>query len=90
MPHNENVLCPVCHVGRLRLRSVTYAQVYYGLLVSVPNTPAWVCDVCHTVEYDRQSVQRIEALMEHAGPPHRRADRRSAERARTRLYPTDS
>ncbi len=90
MPQSEYYLCPVCHVGRLRLQPVTYTQVYYGLLVSVPNTPAWVCDVCHTVEHDRQSVQRIEALMEHVGPPRRRPSLRSSDRPRTRLFPTDS
>jgi len=90
MSQSESYPCPVCHIGRLHLQPVTYTQVYYGMLVSVPNTPAWVCDMCHTVEYDRQSVQRIAALMEQAGPPRRRAGVRPTDRARTRLYPTDS
>lgn len=78
----ENPLpCPACQVGRLHLRLVTYSHVYGETLVSVPNTPAWECDVCHTLQYDTHSVQRIEALIDQAGPP----PNRHHSRPRTRV-----
>lgn len=72
MQREDHPPCPVCQVGRLHLRLVTYTHVYDATLVSVPNTPAWKCDFCHTLQYDTHSVQRIEALIDQAGPPPNR------------------
>lgn len=69
MHREDHPPCPVCQVGRLHLRLVTYVHVYDATLVSVPNTPAWECDFCHSLEYDTHTVQRIEALIDQAGPP---------------------
>ena len=68
MHREDHPPCPICQVGRLHLRLVTYIHVYDSTLVSVPNTPAWECDFCHTQQYDTHSVQRIEALIDQAGP----------------------
>ena len=69
---HDNPTCPICQIGQLHLRLITYVHVYAGTLVSVPNTPAWECDVCHTVEYDTRARQRIETLVGQAGPPPNR------------------
>lgn len=65
-------LCPQCLIGRLHLRLITYTGLYGKTLVSVPNTPAWQCDVCHSVDFDAAALLRIETLVEQAGPPPNR------------------
>jgi YgiT-type zinc finger domain-containing protein len=81
--------CPACQVGRLHLKPLTYTHVYYNTLVSVPNTPARVCDFCHAIEYDQRALSRIEALVGQAGPPPNRARRQPGItlRAKPRALP---
>lgn len=69
---NDHFVCPVCHMGHMDLRLTTYVRQYGGTLISVPNTPAWVCDVCHERQFDPESIQRVEALIGQAGPPPNR------------------
>lgn len=72
MLRNDHFICPTCHMGHLDLRLTTYVQQYGETLISVPNTPAWVCDVCHDRQFDTASIQRIELLVGQAGPPPNR------------------
>jgi YgiT-type zinc finger domain-containing protein len=69
---NNDLICPTCQMGRLDLRLTTYVRMYAETLISVPNTPAWICDVCHAQQFDPMAVQRIEMLMGQAGPPPNR------------------
>ncbi len=66
---NEHLICPNCHLGHMDLKLATYVQQYGETLISVPNTPVWICDVCHTRQFDEFSIQRIEAMIGQAGPP---------------------
>ncbi len=92
MSQENHYTCPHCQIGHLHLRLVTYVQIYNGTLVSVPNTPAWACDFCHTIEYDDESLTRIEALVGQAGPPPNRHRARQSQdlRAKHRAYPAES
>ena len=54
------------------LRLTAYVRQYGATLISVPNTPAWICDVCHERQFDSASIQRIESLVGQAGPPPNR------------------
>jgi YgiT-type zinc finger domain-containing protein len=72
MSSNDHITCPTCHMGHLDLRLTTYVQQYGETLISVPNTPAWVCDVCRDRQFDGASIQRIELLVGQAGPPPNR------------------
>lgn len=76
MAHPDHPPCPICQIGRTHLKLVTFTQVYGRTLVSVPNTPARVCDFCHAIEYDSQAMNRIEILVGQAGPPPNRPRRR--------------
>ncbi len=91
MPQEDRYLCPMCQMGRLHLRLVTYVHVYNATLVSVPNMPAWECDFCHAVEYDAESLQRVEALVGQAGPPpnRHRIRPKPSLRAKPRAYPAE-
>jgi YgiT-type zinc finger domain-containing protein len=68
----EKIVCPACHLGHMHLRKVTYIRQFGETLISVPNTPAWECDVCHQREFDPESVQRIEVLVGQVGAPPNR------------------
>jgi YgiT-type zinc finger domain-containing protein len=74
-------------MGRLDLRLTTYTHMYDGTLVNVPNTPAWVCDVCHTWQFEPEAVRRIELLIGQAGPPPNRYQPLGAKRVAHRRDP---
>ena len=61
--------CPVCYVGRLHARRVTFARLYGNTLIHIPNAPAQVCDVCALTIPDENAIARIETLLGHTGPP---------------------
>ncbi|MFN8419162.1 MAG: YgiT-type zinc finger protein [Anaerolineae bacterium] len=65
-------MCPYCSVGQLRRRSATFVWMFGQTLITVPNTPATECDVCHRREFDVEIVQHIEALVIPSGPPPNR------------------
>jgi YgiT-type zinc finger domain-containing protein len=55
--------CPECQVGSLRPRSVPYYAHLDSLLITVPDFPAWVCDVCHHCEYDGAALDDLRAIL---------------------------
>jgi YgiT-type zinc finger domain-containing protein len=63
------LICPVCHMGRIERKQVTFLGVYGGTLINAPNTAAWECDVCHERHTDPNAISRIEALIGPGGPP---------------------
>jgi YgiT-type zinc finger domain-containing protein len=70
--------CEVCHIGTRRPRRTTVTYWLGGELVLMPNVPVGVCDVCGDVEYEAESIARLEMLLgieellaatdHHAGP----------------------
>lgn len=73
--------CPSCGVGHLSLTQTVYVQVYDGTLVSAPNVPAWVCDVCGLTLFDSAALQNIEFMIGESGPPPNRHLARPADRS---------
>jgi YgiT-type zinc finger domain-containing protein len=57
------IICPECQTGVLRLRSLTYFTWLNEELVTVPNFPAWVCDICGRREYDTRAITWLNALL---------------------------
>jgi len=55
--------CPECQTGVLRLRYLTYFTWLNSELVTVPNFPAWVCDVCGRREYDPRAIKWLNTLL---------------------------
>lgn len=73
--------CPECISGILRLRFMTYFTWLNDELVTVPNFPAWVCDVCGRREYDHRAISWLNTLLNpEAGGRHKRARRISPDR----------
>lgn len=60
-------LCPECQTGILRIESLTYFTWLNDELITVPNFPAWVCDVCGRREYDSHAVARLNTLLSSEG-----------------------
>jgi len=77
-------LCPECQTGILRKESLTYFTWLNDELITVPDFPAWVCDVCSRREYDTNAVARLNTLLSSEGRRHRikpRRKRPGAQRA---------
>ncbi len=51
--------CPRCTVGRCTLQKTTFADVYHGQLLSIPNTRAFICDVCHFSEFEQETLDAL-------------------------------
>jgi YgiT-type zinc finger domain-containing protein len=58
--------CPTCQIGYYQSDKTTYLCLHRGMLVSVPDMPVWMCDICGHEEFDRDAVAQLEALL---GPP---------------------
>ncbi len=65
----DEIACPRCQIGNLQPVSATYTCVHRGMLLSVPNMPAWKCDICQYQEFDYDGLARVEALAGRFGPP---------------------
>lgn len=68
--------CPECQTGMLHLEHITYFTWLNDELVTVPNFPAWVCDLCGRREYDSRAIKWLNALL------HPEAGRHSSHRTR--------
>jgi len=55
--------CPDCLGGRQQLRHISYATWFRDQLITVPNFPAWVCDLCGRRDYDPQAVSWLNTLL---------------------------
>ena len=55
--------CPECHTGLMRMEDVTYLTWLNGELITVPDFPAWICDVCGRCDYDPQAVSWLNTLL---------------------------
>ena len=54
----------------MRLQYITYFTWLGDELITVPNFPAWVCDVCGRREYDERSISWLTMMLNpDAGKP---------------------
>ncbi len=62
-------ICPNCHAGALRKRSITYAAWHTlsgegpGEFVVAPKVPAWLCDVCGIKLFDEEALAWLMPLL---------------------------
>ena len=57
------VPCGECQAGMLHLRYLTYFTWLGEELITVPNFPSWVCDVCGRREYDERAISWLTTLL---------------------------
>ena len=64
IPHFQyQGLCSECQTGVLHLKSITYFTWLNDELVTVPNFPAWVCDMCGRREYDSRAISWLNTIL---------------------------
>jgi YgiT-type zinc finger domain-containing protein len=56
-------VCPECKTGFMHLEYITYFTWLEQELITVPNFPAWVCDMCGLREYDTRAVNWLNTLL---------------------------
>ena len=72
----ESVPCTACPAGMMHPRLITYFTWMNDELITVPNFPAWVCDICGKREYDEQAISWLTMLLDpNAGKPTRGSSR---------------
>jgi YgiT-type zinc finger domain-containing protein len=55
--------CSECHSGMMQLQYITYFTWLNDELITVPNFPAWVCDMCGRREYDTRAISWLNTLL---------------------------
>ena len=62
-PAQYQSLCSECQTGVMHLKHLTYFTWLNEELITVPNFPAWVCDMCGRREYDSRAIKWLNALL---------------------------
>jgi len=71
-PPNERFTCPECHAGHMQIKHIAYFTWLAGELISVPDFPAWICDVCGRREYDTRAISWLNIMLDpNTGRPRR-------------------
>jgi len=85
---NENFQCTECQAGVMHMRHITYFTWLDEELITVPNFPAWVCDVCGRREYDERAISWLVTILNpetgKASGPRRRLHLPQEKHNRTR------
>ena len=76
--------CPECLAGVMHMEAVTYFTWLNKELVTVPNFPAWVCDMCGRREFDPRAITWLNILL---NPATGRSSVQRSRRRRTRISP---
>ncbi len=61
---DDSFPCSECQAGVMHPESLTYFTWLDEELVTVPNFPAWVCDLCGRREYDGRAISLLTALLD--------------------------
>jgi YgiT-type zinc finger domain-containing protein len=59
----ETYQCTECQAGMMHLQHITYFTWLDEELVTVPNFPAWVCDLCGRREYDSRAISWLITIL---------------------------
>ena len=80
-------ICPECHTGVFRLEYLTYFTWLNDELITVPNFPSWVCDVCGRRDYDSRAVSWLNTMLSPSTGRKPRARRRNRPASMGRPQP---
>lgn len=73
MQDKSEPICPECHVGRMQKGRVSYLNWINGRLITVPDFPAWICDICGSYEYEHGALIELQAMLRLSDPRIRKA-----------------
>lgn len=79
--------CPECRSGVMHLHYLTYFTWLNQDLITVPNFPSWVCDVCGRREYDARAINWLNTLLNPSTGQRLDRRQRKAGPAADRLHP---
>ncbi|OJX38089.1 MAG: hypothetical protein BGO78_08640 [Chloroflexi bacterium 44-23] len=60
---NNKMTCPDCQVGKYELKKVTYYTYVGNELITVPDFPCWVCNVCKRYDYDQKALNQVYLML---------------------------
>ena len=87
----ESFQCSECQAGVMHLQHITYFTWLDEELVTVPNFPAWVCDMCGRREYDARAISWLVTILNpetgKTQMPKRRPQLRRKNRNGSRPFP---
>lgn len=79
----STISCTECQAGKMHRKLVTYVTYIGDELITVPDFPAWVCDICGRCDYDMQALNQLTLLLSpNAGKPTMRKPRMAKRPAR--------
>ena len=55
--------CSTCHAGHINMQHITYFTWLSGQLITVPDFPAWICDMCGFREYDQRALSWLNIIL---------------------------
>ena len=62
--------CPRCQIGHLHQSRATFSALYQGMLFTLPDAEAWMCDICQYREFDASLLDQIDILIAQPGAPN--------------------
>jgi YgiT-type zinc finger domain-containing protein len=62
-PQDVSMPCNECQAGQMHRKFITYFTWLADELITVPDFPAWVCDVCGRREYDLHALNQLNLLL---------------------------
>jgi YgiT-type zinc finger domain-containing protein len=71
-------VCPHCQMGTLQPQAVPFAHWFEGQFITIPQFPAWVCDICGAREYDSAALEQLELMLGPEADLRRETQRRPA------------
>ncbi len=55
--------CSQCQIGHQHLKLVTLITWIGDDMITVPDFPAWVCDLCGSRLYDRRAIAQLSLVL---------------------------
>lgn len=86
-PHSM-IPCSECSIGMMHKARVTYFTWLADEMITVPDFPAWICDVCGKREYDVEALNNLALLL--SPLPSKAPARRKQKSVQTSDSPTAS
>lgn len=63
LPSEFFIPCSECQAGQMHRTRVVYYTWLGEDLITVPDFPAWVCDVCGRREYDLNALNQLSLIL---------------------------
>lgn len=81
------LICQECRVGRYRPLARVYIYWVGQQIISFPNAPAFVCDVCKHTYYDTHFLNSMEFLLDELTAEHPAAAQEKMQQSVTEQSP---